>query len=320
MRTRTKVWLVIATTLVLLGCILFAGVMSTLRWDFMKLSTVKYVTNAYEVSEAFDGISIKTDTTDIVFALSDNGNCKVECYEEETSRHFVTVEDNTLVIKMNDSKSWYDYIGMNFGSPKIIIYLPVTEYGSLFINGDTGDVEIPNDFMFKDVDISLGTGDVNFCASASEMIKMKMSTGDICVENISAGALELSVSSGKVTVLGVSCEGDVTVGVSTGKAYLTDIACESVISSGSTGDISLNNVIATEKFSIERSTGDVNFISCDAAEIYVKTDTGDVTGNLLSNKVFITDTDTGSVNVPKTVGGGRCEITTDTGDIKIKTC
>ena len=60
MRTRTKVWLVIATTLVLLGCILFAGVMSTLRWDFMKLSTVKYVTNAYEVSEAFDGISIKT--------------------------------------------------------------------------------------------------------------------------------------------------------------------------------------------------------------------------------------------------------------------
>ena len=317
MRTRTKVWLVIATTLVLLGCILFVGVMSTLRWDFMKLSTVKYVTNAYEVSEAFDGISIKTDTTDIVFALSDNGNCKVECYEEETSRHFVTVEDNTLVIKMNDSKSWYDYIGMNFGSPKIIIYLPVTGYGSLFINGDTGDVEIPNDFMFKDVDISLSTGDVDFCASASELIKMKTSTGDICVENIVAGALEFSVSSGKVTVSEVSCEGDITVGVSTGNAYLTDIECKSLMSSGSTGDISLNSVIAVEKFSVERSVGDVKFISCDAAEIYVKTDTGDITGNLLSNKVFITHTATGNVDVPKTAEGGRCEITTDTGDIKI---
>ena len=92
------------------------------------------------------------------------------------------------------------------------------------------------------------------------------------------------------------------------------------MSSGSTGDISLNSVIAVEKFSVERSVGDVKFISCDAAEIYVKTDTGDITGNLLSNKVFITHTATGNVDVPKTAEGGRCEITTDTGDIKIKTC
>ena len=70
-------------------------------------------------------------------------------------------------------------------------------------------------------------------------------------------------------------------------------------------------------FSIERSTGDVRFTDCDAAEICVKTDTGDVTGSLLSDKVFITNTDTGSVNVPETISGGKCEIITDTGDIKI---
>ena len=47
------------------------------------------------------------------------------------------------------------------------------------------------------------------------------------------------------------------------------------------------------------------------------TDTGDVKGSLLSEKIFIPTTDTGDVDVPKTVTGGRCEITTDTGDIKI---
>ena len=56
---------------------------------------------------------------------------------------------------------------------------------------------------------------------------------------------------------------------------------------------------------------------CDAAEIFVKTDTGDVTGTLLSEKVFVTTTDTGKVEVPRSVSGGRCEITTDTGDIRI---
>ena len=76
-------------------------------------------------------------------------------------------------------------------------------------------------------------------------------------------------------------------------------------------------VIALESFSVKRSTGDVKFNSCDAAEIYVKTDTGDVNGTLLSDKVFITETGTGSINVPNSIVGGRCEITTDTGDIKI---
>lgn len=319
MRKTTKVWLIIAASLVLIGCILFAGVMSTLRWDFRKLSTVEYETNTYEISEAFDGISMNTDTADIVFAFSDDGKCRVECHEEENAKHSVIVEDGTLTIEVIDERSVYDYIGnINFDSAKITVYLPKAEYTSLLIHENTGDVEIPKDFTFKDVDISLSTGDVDFCASASETIKIKTSTGDINVENISVGALELSVSTGRVTVSSVACKGDVTVDVSTGKAYLTDIACKSVISSGSTGDISLDNVIAAENFSIKRSTGDIRFDSSDAAEIFVETHTGDVTGTFLTDKVFITQTDTGRVDVPKTVIGGRCEINTDTGDIKIK--
>ena len=72
-----------------------------------------------------------------------------------------------------------------------------------------------------------------------------------------------------------------------------------------------------EKFDIERSTGNVKFSDCDAAELFVETSTGDVKGSLLSAKVFIVKTDTGSADVPKTITGGRCEIETDTGDIKI---
>ena len=79
----------------------------------------------------------------------------------------------------------------------------------------------------------------------------------------------------------------------------------------------MNKGIASENFSVKRSTGNVKFNDCDAAEIYVKTDTGDVTGSLLSDKVFIANSDTGRIDVPKTVTGGRCEIDTDTGDIRI---
>ena len=61
----------------------------------------------------------------------------------------------------------------------------------------------------------------------------------------------------------------------------------------------------------------MRFKNSDANDIFVETDTGHVTGTLLTDKVFITQTDTGDVDIPKTVDGGRCEIITDTGDIKI---
>lgn len=297
MRRTTKVWLIIAASLVLIGCVLFAGVMSLLEWDFTKLSTVSYETNTYEISEAFDGISINTDTADIAFAFSDNGKCTVECHEEEDEKHSVSVKDGTLIIALNDERSVHNHIGLNFDSPKITICLPQTEYTTLLIREDTGDVEMPKTFIFKNVDITVSTGDVDFCASASEKVIIKTSTGDICVKDVSAGILELSVS--------------------TGKAILSDIVCQSVISSGSTGDIFFNNVIAAELFSIERSTGDVKFEGSDAAEIVVKTNTGDVAGSLLSEKVFVTQTNTGDVDVPPSTSGGICTVTTSTGDIKL---
>ena len=317
MSKRAKIWLVIATSLVVLGLIMFAAAMSAYNWEFTGLSTEKYETNTYELREEFSSISMNTDTADILFDVSDDGMCKVICYEQENMKHSVAVQDGTLTVNAADDREWYEYIGITMGTPKVTVYLPETEYVSLMIKESTGDVEIPKDFRFESIDILASTGDVKSFAAASGVIKIKTSTGVIRVENASAGTLDLSVSTGNVNVSGVACGGDVKINVSTGKTNISDTACNSVISTGSTGDISVKNVIAAEKISITRSTGDVRFDGADAAEIFVKTDTGDVTGSLLTDKVFITQTDTGSIDVPKTVAGGRCEITTDTGDIRI---
>lgn len=92
MRKATKIWLITAASLVLLGCILFVGVMTALKWDFSKLSTVKYETNTHEISESFGDISLTTDTADIMFALSGDGKCRVECYEGKNAKHSASVQ------------------------------------------------------------------------------------------------------------------------------------------------------------------------------------------------------------------------------------
>ena len=317
MRKTTLIWLIVAASLLMLGIIIFGGVMTVLKWDFAKLSTTKYETNTHQIDGNYSGISVVSDTADITLLPSEDGTTSVVCYEDSKQKHEVGVKDGTLTVERKNNKKWYDYIGINFGSAKITVYLPEGEYSSLTVKESTGDIEVSKEFGFESIDISTSTGNVKSLACAKNSIKISTSTGAIDVEGVSAGALDLSVSTGKVTVLDVSAERDISIKVSTGKASLSGVMCKSLTSSGSTGDISMKNVIASEKLSIERSTGDVKFDGSDAAEIFVQTDTGDVSGTLLSEKVFITESDTGNINVPSSITGGRCEIKTDTGDIKI---
>ena len=318
MKNTTGIWLIVAASLLLIGCIVFGVVMSIYQWDFTKLSTVKLVTNHHEISQTFQNIRVNTETADIIFAVSGDGQCRVECFEENKAKHSVTVQEDTLVISVVDQKLWYDHIGFSFNSPKITVYLPKADYGALKIKETTGKIDIPKDFLFESIDISLTTGDVSMCASASDNTKINTTTGRIYADSISAGSLDLSSTTGDIQMSDVTCTEDINIHITTGITELTNITCKNFTSNGSTGKIFLKNVVAEEKLSITRSTGSVTFDGSDADEIMVEVDTGSVTGTLLSEKTFIAESNTGKVDVPKTTNGGKCEITTSTGDIKLE--
>ena len=294
-----KIWLIIATSLIVVGGILFVVGMTGKKWDFSKLSTEKYETNFSLVSEEFKQISIKVETADISVVPVEDATCKIVFYEHEKVKHLATVSDETLTISVVDQRQWYDHIGISVSSPKIIIYLPEKEYASLNIKGSTGNVEILNDIQTENVDISI-------------------STGNITLQNLTVDKMSLSVSTGDIKVSSVDCEREVKLKGETGKTTLSDIQCGSLYSKASTGKAVLSNVIATDVFLVERSTGDVKFEGCDAGEIQIKTSTGKVAGSLLSEKNFFAHTSTGKINVPKTTTGGKCAITTSTGDIKVE--
>ena len=227
------------------------------------------------------------------------------------------VEFEQLVVELVDTRKWYEYIGICVDEPIISIYLPATIYGNLLIKESTGDILIPKEFTFESIDITASTGDIKNYASTTGELKIQTNTGSITSENINAKALTLSTTTGRINANSIICETDLTLSVHTGKVNLNNIKCANLISTGDTGDISLENVIATNLFSIVRNTGDVEFEDCDAEEVFIKTDTGDVEGEFLTDKVFITQTDTGDVEVPKSTTGGKCKITTNTGDIEI---
>ena len=315
----TRKWVKAGVILLAAGILICGISFAILGFDFGKLSTVRYETNTYDVQEDFQNISIDADTEKITLVPSGNDICSVVCLEEEDDPHQVSVRDNTLTVERKEKNRWHLFhIGSITESPEITVYLPEDAYRELSIEADTGDVSIPEDFTFDSISVSLDTGDVSCLASASGSITVKTSTGHITIADVSAAEMRLTASTGKTEVSNVELTGDLDIRESTGKAVLENVSCANFSSDGSTGSLLMTNVAASNAFHLERDTGNIKFDGCDAETIHVRTSTGKVTGTLLTDKVFVTKTDTGSVRVPETAAGGRCEITTDTGNIRIE--
>ncbi|MBE5752884.1 MAG: DUF4097 domain-containing protein [Clostridiales bacterium] len=314
-----KFWFLTATSLIILGVMLFCFSACSTDWNFRKLFGQEYDTKTHEITQEFNSFDIDTDTANILFTPSNDGKCTVECFEKEKVNHSVSVQDGKLTIRTIDERKWYDHIQFfDFAKDKITVYLPQIKYADLCIQTGTGDVEILENFSFEDIDIKGSTGDLRIENITANYVSLTRSTGDIHAKNITAKSLALSVSTGNIFAESITLETTLTAKTSTGDARLTNLTCNAFSFDGSTGKVELKNVVATQSFNINNKTGNVTFESCDAGEISVTTSTGDITGSLLSEKIFIVDSGTGRIDVPKTITGGKCELTASTGNIIIQ--
>ena len=315
MTKKTKGLFLIGGLLILVGLTISLIVLINNKFDFSKFDNSSYISNTHELNDSFSDIVINSNTADIEFIYSLDGLNKVECFESEKEIHSVTVSNNKLEINVTNNRKWYDYIGFNFKTPKIKIYLNKHLYNSLIINEDTGDIIIPDEFNFSKINIKASTGNVLCSADGYVETKISLSTGNLELNHVESKNIEINTSTGDINLSNI-VSSNMSLNLSTGKTILNNIITDNLVTSASTGDIIFNNVIGI-KFMIERSTGDVTFNKSDADEIYIKTDTGDITGTLLSNKNFMYDSDTGDVKLPSVMSGGKCQIETDTGDIEI---
>ncbi|MBQ9370403.1 MAG: DUF4097 family beta strand repeat protein [Clostridia bacterium] len=312
-----KVIGILLVIVIVVGFVIFLLAFASAGFSFTNMVNGNAETNTYAVSAEFDKIDISTSETDVTFMLADAEGIRVVCTERSKMKHTVTVEDGTLKVIAVDERKWYERISFFSGALRMTVYLPSKVFASLKIEDSTGDVSIPKDFLFGNIDVTASTGDVDCRASVTELLKISISTGSIYIKELTAEKMALSVSTGKVTAESVTCNSEISIDVSTGKTTLTDLTCQTFVTSGSTGQLVMKDVVATDNFTIERSTGNIRFDHCDAGDISIKTSTGDVSGTLRSGKIFVTRTSTGIIRVPDSITGGRCEISTSTGDIEI---
>ena len=230
----------------------------------------------HEITDPFQNVLIDVDTSDVTVLPSADGTCKVVCTETKAQNHRVTVRDDTLMIDVVNSGDWLESL-FSFGAMSVEIYLPQSRYAALRFESDTGNLEMPGDFLFASAELEVDTGDILWQADVSGKLSVSADTGDVTLSDCLAGMVEVETDTGNV--------------------YFDRADGESI--------------------RVETDTGNVYFDRADGESIRVETDTGNVTGTVATEKLFRGVSDTGRVNVPWDTRGGDCIVFTDTGNIEL---
>ena len=127
--------------------------------------------------------------------------------------------------------------------------------GCLDFDGDIGDVVIyiPADYVFDEINIDLGTGDVNSCSISTETLEIDCGAGDINIESINAKTVDIDNAMGNVSfdVYGDLLDYSYDVEIGLGAAQIGDNTYSGVVDTKYNEDANKSVIISC-------GTGDVN--------------------------------------------------------------
>ncbi len=318
MKNWVKTLLMVAGILTIAGLGIFITVWAVNDFEIDKINTYEYTTNTYQIEEEFTDVAIDVEISNISLIKAEEDQVKIVCNESKRTKYNISVANNTLMIETKNSYKWSSFF--NFGAwkkEKLELYLPENLYNKLEVKNDMGNVVVNKEIKFKEIKVESSTGNLELYASINKIV-VEMDTGNIKINDVNASTIDLKTSTGIHTLTNVTASSNIYLKTDTGPINLTGVRAVNLRINVETGRVKLNDVIASGRLDVTTSTGSVTLTDCDAGEIYIKTSTGTVNGTLLSPKTFYATSEFGRINVPKTTTGGRCEIETSTGSIKIE--
>lgn len=314
MKTRTVVLLIVAALLILGGATTVICAWMAVGCDFSALNTQDFRHTTHTVEQAFDDLHITVSATDVQLVPTTADHTVIACRESDKLTYTATVREGTLFIREEDARRWYDHIGVFFTEQELIVQLPQDAYRSLYLRAASGDITLPDSLSFDDMTLETASGDIE-TAAAAKTVSLKAVSGDIDVRGDDVDSLKVITTSGEIAIA-VDCANNLQIESTSGDIDLSHIAATSLTVAVTSGDIDMEEVTAEQDITLKSVSGDMELDRCDAAVLTLKTTSGDVEGSLLTPKQFVTDTVSGAVAVPPSIGDDTCAVKTVSGNIR----
>ena len=265
----------------------------------------------FSITDTFRGLKVEAVAGDVRLLPSSEDRCVVVCSDTSGFSYTAVVEEDMLVIQEKGESSFSKENG------EILVYLPQPRYDSLNITTESGSVDVTMDFAFGDVNIRTVAGETAYRGTADGSMSLESESGRILITGVSPNEAQIKTESGSIIAQSVLVGEDLNIQTVTGDLTLAYVKCKNATVTVANGQSMLEQVLALEHIQLTGQTGNVVLTDCDAATLEIKTTAGNVTGTLLTDKRFHTDTETGEVTVPDTTGG-VCHVITESGNIHLQ--
>lgn len=266
-----------------------------LHWDKAPALKVYLPMTEYEILHASSGSGDITVAQDFrfhtVFTLSTSGN---------------TALSNLKAEHLTARSSGGD-----------IIIRSIQASQDVFLENVSGAMQIEN---LTAVNLTTGTssGITVLEDASSEYLNMSTVSGHIRIHRGNfTGTSHIESSSGYVEISDSVC-GDQTLLSVSGSVTLQTVQTTAMELHSSSGTLTLWDVICDGNAHFDTVSGEIMFSGMDAKNLELISSSGDVSGDLLTPKNFITKTSSGYVEVPPSVeDAGTCYVSTASGNINI---
>ena len=292
-------------------------------------------THEKDISDAFSAIAIQSEDCDVCILPATDGKTHISAALRRGHTLTAEVIDATLTVRVEDTRSWWQKLFSR--SSLLTVTLGGSEYGDLTIEGKTGDIEVGDGFSFKNVEISLSTGDASltsvtadaltFTGSTGDLalsdvtvagdIGIKQSTGDSMLTSVSASGLTLDGSTGDTYLTDLTVMGAIDTQRSTGKTVATRVAAASLSAVADTGRMEFTDVTTVGALTVTTTTGKSTHTNIKAGSVGIKADTGDVTlSGVTSAGALHIETSTGDITLANVLVGSMV-LFADTGNVNL---
>ena len=263
---------------------------------------------AYNIDEPFQAIDVSVIGADVRILRSSDGKTHIETEHPDSIRESVVVQDGVLVLRHTDDgeTGGRSFFGIRFnfsfsGGGRVTLYLADELWEFTRVQSISGEIEA-QDLRARNVRLSTKSGDVEARHLRVESrLALESMSGDVEIENVTAGEVLLSSMSGDV-------ETDNT-------------EAGSISMRSKSGDMDLENTLSHGELTVETTSGDVTLRRCDGRDVLLHSTSGDIDGTLLTPKAeFRGRSVSGDVDLPENMseGVGVCEACTTSGDISLR--
>ncbi len=255
----------------------------------------------------FESIKISEGFSDVIILPSETEDCLVRFTSIEGIHRYCEIgNDGTLYITYIDNRNWFEKLGgFWYEESMVTLYLPHNKYYKLEIDVKSSDVFVSNEFEFQCVEITTSSGDIDFQADVGDMnAKLKSTSGDITLSNISKGGFGIESSSGDVTLNNVHL-------------------CEKLIINNDDIANELNNIYDSFALSVgitvKTVSGDVEINDVRTLDLFIETTSGEIELNDVYNYLALqVESTSGDIDADNTMSLANASFKTTSGDISFE--